>query len=83
MAGYHIAEIPRGEYWKSSKSLEEVLELQDAETQGVRIMALVEASDIYGALILWCRENGTNMGELAAMSNVTERAFKDGSRKPR
>lgn len=80
--GYHIDNIPKGEIGKSSKILEEILELQDAEKQGCRIMALVELSDIIGAVELYLEENYPDMTlrDLKSMSNITQRAFKDGSR---
>ena len=48
--GYHKENITKGVYGYSSKILEELQELQDAEKQGVKIMIHVELSDLYGAL---------------------------------
>lgn len=48
--GYHLAEIERGVFGEASKIREEVEELLDAEAQGVRLMALVELSDLVGAV---------------------------------
>lgn len=48
--GYHITKIEKGKLGESSKIQEELDELKDAEKQGVKIMGLVECSDIYGAL---------------------------------
>lgn len=78
--GYHKKLIAKGELGKSSKIAEELEELQDAEKQGVRLMALIEASDLYGALKAFAEANGSSIEELAAMSSVTERAFKNGRR---
>ena len=48
--GYHIANIPKGEYGEVSKIEEEIAELKDATSQGSKIMELVELSEIYGAI---------------------------------
>jgi len=82
--GYHLREItPQGVYGQSSKILEEVDEFEEALEQGNRIMALVELADIYGALEGVAEYHGTNMAELAKMSDATRRAFLDGTRSPK
>jgi hypothetical protein len=80
--GYHTTKIEKGVLGESSKLLEEVLELQDAERQGAKIMRLCELADIYGALDYYLRMNypGFKMHDLAAMAMLNERAFKDGER---
>lgn len=85
MAGYHLKNIPRGELGELSKIKEEVLELEDAMDQKVRIMALVELSDLYGAMECFLNKHFSDisMGDLARMSEVTKRAFTSGARKPR
>lgn len=62
--------------------MEELLELQDAEEQGNKILALVELADLYGAIKLYLEYNHPTifMEDLKRMSLATERAFKDGSR---
>jgi len=82
MAGYHIKEIPKGTYGTVGKILEEAFELEDAQNQGVRIMALLELSDLYGAMQGYLRQEfpGLTMEDLAQMSEVTERAFQTGGR---
>lgn len=82
MAGYHKRDIPRGEIGDVSKILEEVLELQDAIEQDVRIMQLCELSDIIQAIRLNLRKHhpGTTLDDLIKMADVTERAFADGTR---
>lgn len=80
MAGYHIRKIQKGVFGESSKIQEELSELIDAELQGCRIMALMEASDLYGALEAWAIENGTSMVEIRIMSHITRRAFESGER---
>lgn len=81
--GYHVDTIPRGVFGQSSKILEEVLELQDAEKQSARIMALHELSDIVGAVHGYLREHYPDMKfeDLVKMANVTRRAFESGSRR--
>lgn len=82
--GYHLREIQtKGVFGQPSKIREEVEELEESLEQGNRIMALVELSDIYGALAGVAESLGTNMAELASMSAATQRAFTDGSRKPK
>jgi len=82
MAGYHINEIPQGKAGELSKLVEEVQEALDAEQQDVRIMVLVELSDLYGAIDLYLEKHfpGFTMSDLAAMSQVTHRAFIEGYR---
>jgi hypothetical protein len=79
--GYHIRTITRGVLGQPSKIREELEELEDALEQNVKIMALVELSDLYGAVKAMATTLGTSMEELKAMQEVTARAFQDGSRK--
>lgn len=85
MAGYHTQDIPKGKVGLSSKIMEELLELQDAESQSCRIMQLLELSDIYGALEAYLDKHfpGFNLDDLRAMSNITKRAFQSGHRRNR
>lgn len=78
--GYHLAKIDRGVLGKSSKIVEEVQELLDAEAQGNRIMALCELSDIYGALEAYAEAQGFRMSDVKIMSQATKRAFLSGRR---
>jgi len=48
--GYHLRQIKKGTVGELSKIFEELDELEDAEEQNVRIMALVELSDMYGSI---------------------------------
>lgn len=82
MAGYHLADIPRGQFGEVSKIVEEALELQDATAQGVRVMELVEASDLVGALMEWLRRRHPHLTimDLISMALVTHRAFENGHR---
>lgn len=80
--GYHVTEIPRGEIGSSSKLLEEVLELIDAERQECKIMALIELSDLMGAIRLYLQHHaqGITVDDLEKMSSITIRAFESGRR---
>lgn len=80
--GYHIANIPKGEYGEVSKIEEEIAELKDAASQGSKIMELVELSDIYGAIEGYLRKYhpGILMKDLKDMAGITRRAFQNGSR---
>lgn len=83
MGGYHLKPIAKGQIGESSKIKEEVEELIDAEEQGAKIMALVELSDLYGAIELYLEKHhpDTTMNDLKVMSEITQRAFKSGERK--
>lgn len=78
--GYHLRDIPKGTLGELSKVREELEEAEDAAEQGVRIMLLVELSDLYGALDAVARANGVSMDDLRDMHTVTKRAFDSGSR---
>lgn len=82
--GYHARTIRRGVFGEASKIREEAEEFIDAVEQGVAIMALVELSDLYGAIEEYLdRHHRMSMDDLRKMSNVTKRAFRDGTRLPR
>jgi phosphoribosyl-ATP pyrophosphohydrolase len=76
---YHISNIKKGELGYASKIREELDELVDAEAQGSRIMAMLEASDLYGALEAWAHRNNLSMHDLAVMSDITKKAIKGAS----
>ncbi len=80
--GYHLTEIPKGQVGESSKILEEVLELQDAEQQDAKIMQLVELSDIIGSIALYMEKHhpSTTIDDLIIMARITRRAFENGRR---
>lgn len=79
--GYHSRPIERGVYGEVSKIREELEELEDAEQQGVKIMAMCELSDLYGAIQEYARRKyDLSMDDLKKMSDRTEEAFRDGSR---
>ena len=80
--GYHLTEFTKGKLGESSKILEEVNELIDAEKQDCKIMALVELSDLYGAIESYLGNNypDISMIDLKKMSDITKRAFINGRR---
>lgn len=78
--GYHLRKIERGQFGSISKVREELEELEDAIEQGVRIMALCEMADLYGALRALAKKYDVTMLDLERMANVTERAFEAGHR---
>lgn len=82
--GYHVSSIERGEFGELSKIKEELEEAIDAENQDSNIMILVELSDLYGAIQGYLEKHhpNTTMRDLEKMSNITQRAFKNGRRKP-
>lgn len=81
--GYHLKEIPKGIFGDSSKIYEEVLELIDSEEQKSKIMALNELSDLIGAIKGYLDKNfkDISLDDLIIMSKITEKVFKDGTRK--
>lgn len=80
--GYHLTEIPRGVYGESSKLMEEVLEIQDAEQQGAKLMVLIEMSDLVGAIKGYLKDKypGWTITDLEHMADITDRAFENGHR---
>lgn len=78
---YHLKKIKKGKLGKISKVIEEVNEYKDAIKQKCEIMAILELSDIYGALELVAKSHGVSMKDLKKMSKLTKRAFVEGHRK--
>jgi hypothetical protein len=78
--GYHLKEIPKGEFGAFSKIKEEFLELEDAVEQRDPIMALVEMSDMIGAIEEYIKRWNMNLKDLKDFSDKTKSAFKDGTR---
>lgn len=81
MAGYHLKKIKKGVLGELSKIREELEEAEDAQVQGVKIMLLVELSDMIGAIKAVAEKQGCTLEDLIKMQEVTERAFKSGARK--
>lgn len=80
---YHLRDIPRGEYGKPSKIVEECHEFVDALEQGCSLMALQELSDMMGAMqgYLDRYHPGMHVSDLYVMAEITKRAFESGARK--
>lgn len=84
--GYHLREItPQGKYGESTKILEEADEFRESLAQGNVLMALLELSDMIGAIQGWLELNfpGITLADLITMSQATRRAFFDGTRTPK
>lgn len=80
--GYHVMPIAKGQVGELSKIQEELSELKDATAQDSKIMALVELSDLYGAIELYIEKHFPDftMEDLKVMSNITRRVFENGER---
>ena len=80
--GYHVAKINRGTFGEADKIKEECDEFIDALEQGVDIMALVELSDMIGAVNGYLKKYhpSISLKDLVSMSKVTKRAFDNGQR---
>jgi hypothetical protein len=67
---------------EASKIREEFCEFEDALEQNNPVMALVELSDMLGAIAEYTyRKHNITLMQLLEMSNATQRAFADGTRK--
>lgn len=80
--GFHINPIEKGILGTSSKILEEVQELIDAENQNLKILALWELSDIIGAIQLYLEERYPTITiyDLIKMAEKNSDMFKEGVR---
>lgn len=76
--GFHKENIIKGVYGDSSKILEELQELQDAEKQGMEAIIHIELSDLYGALEAVAQKYNLSMTDLKEMSDLTKSAFIEG-----
>lgn len=81
MAGYHTYAIPRGTYGDFSKIMEECLEVEDAIQQGNQIMALVELSDLLGAMTGYLEKHHPSISilDLITMRDATARVHASGA----
>lgn len=81
--GYHAKEIQKGKLGEISKIREELLELEDAHDQGVRVLCLCEVSDLVGAIDAYLEKYfpGFALMDVVQMANLTRKAFEDGIRK--
>lgn len=80
--GYHKrAIVVQGTFGEVSKIEEELDELKEALEQDNKILALVEISDLYGALEAVAERLGVNMEDVKRMAAATKRSFQSGERK--
>lgn len=82
--GYHLKHIEKGQIGELSKIIEEVEELKDSWEQKNKVMALLELSDIIGAISYFLENHYSNkitVEDLITMSLATKRAFQSGKRK--
>lgn len=81
MPGYHLRDIKRGEFGEASKIAEEYDEFLESLEQNNPIMALVELSDLIGAIEGYAlRHHKITLDDLLALKNATKRAFESGHR---
>ncbi len=80
--GYHIKDIEKGVLGEASKIREETEEFLDALDQESSVMALVELSDLIGAIHAYLRKHhpSIKIDDLIKMSDITARAFISGHR---
>lgn len=80
--GYHSKKIQKGVLGTPSKIQEEFEEFKDALDQNNHVMALVELSDMLGAIDSYVRRRySITVDDLLVMTLATQSAFKDGDRK--
>lgn len=79
--GYHLTNIPKGVLGEFSKIEEEFLEAKDAIQQNIPLMALIELSDMIGAIEHYLKKYNMTLEDLKKMNHVTQRAFENGRRK--
>jgi hypothetical protein len=79
--GYHKNKIPKGVFGEVSKIDEEYLEFRDAIDNDNPVMALMELSDLIGAIEEFSKKHyNIGMDSLKKMSDTTKSAFEDGTR---
>jgi hypothetical protein len=84
MAGYHLRDIPRGVFGEVSKITEEYEEFLESLEQKNPIMAMVELSDMIGAIEGYAEKHfKISLDDILALKNATQRAFKSGCRSPK
>jgi hypothetical protein len=79
--GYHKNKIPKGVLGEVSKIDEEYLEFKDALETENPVMALVELSDLLGAIEAFSKKrHNLSLTDLLKMTEATKSAFEDGTR---
>lgn len=83
--GYHKRDIKKGVVGEKSKILEELDEFFESLEQNNPVMALVELSDLLGAVEMYLENYHPSftLEDLTTMARTTRGAFEDGTRKPR
>jgi phosphoribosyl-ATP pyrophosphohydrolase len=79
--GYHKKIIQKGILGEPSKIQEEFEEFMDSVEQNNPVMALIELSDLIGAIEAYAEKNNITLEHLINMKDATKRAFKTGHRK--
>ena len=79
--GYHKKKIAKGKIGEYSKIKEEFEELTDAVEQKNKILILCELSDLIGSIEEYAKSFGMTLNDIKEFSDLTKKAFKDGSRK--
>lgn len=80
--GYHKYKINKGTLGLPSKIREEYEEFVDAVQQGNHVMALIELSDMIGAIEAYSLQKyNICLTDLIIMTRATQSAFADGTRK--
>jgi hypothetical protein len=79
--GYHKNKIPKGVLGEISKIDEEYFEFKDALETENPVMALVELSDLLGAIEAFSKKrHNLSLSDLLKMTEATKSAFEDGTR---
>lgn len=72
--GYHLKQIKKGVLGELSKIEEELEELKDSELQGIKIMSLIELSDLYGAIEFFVQDKfNLEMDDLKKFSDLNKK----------
>lgn len=79
--GYHTKMISKGVLGEFSKIKEEFQELEDAILQDNKPLIICEISDLIGAIEEYCKKFNLTLEDMIKFSNLTKKAFKDGTRK--
>lgn len=83
--GYHKREIKKGTVGEKTKIYEELDEFYESLEQNNPVMALVELSDLLGAVEMYLEKYhpSITLEDLTTMARTTRGAFEDGTRKAR
>ena len=78
---YHVKDIKKGTFGEVSKIKEEFEEFMDSIDQENVIMAILELSDMLGAIEGYIGKFNLKLEDIIKMKDATKRAFKNGERK--